>query len=45
MLMAINERGDVVVFAGDPALLEGDILHQLSCGPERMVSTLKPLLN
>ena len=40
---AINEKAMIVGFAGDPAFVEGDILHALS-GPRYMASrALKPL--
>lgn len=40
---AINERGDIVGFAGDPAFVEGDILHAFMWTREDGVRLLKPL--
>ena len=40
---AINQRGDVVGFAGDPAFVEGDILHALLWTREDGIRQLKPL--
>jgi probable HAF family extracellular repeat protein len=40
---AINQRGDVVGFAGDPAFVEGDILHAFMWTKEDGVRPLKPL--
>jgi probable HAF family extracellular repeat protein len=42
---AINQRGDVVGFAGDPAFLEGDILHAFMWTRDDGVRQLKPLPN
>jgi probable HAF family extracellular repeat protein len=42
---AINERGDVVGFAGDPAFVEGDILHAFIWTREDGIRHLKPLRN
>src|SRR6266478_5489659 len=40
---AINQRGDVVGFAGDPAFVEGDIIHAFMWTREDGVRQLKPL--
>ncbi|HEX3419911.1 MAG TPA: hypothetical protein VHT01_01645 [Candidatus Udaeobacter sp.] len=40
---AINQRGDVVGFAGDPAFVEGDILHAFMWTQEDGIRQLKPL--
>ena len=40
---AINQRGDVVGFAGDPAFVEGDILHAFMWTREDGIRHLKPL--
>ena len=40
---AINQRGDVVGFAGDPAFVEGDILHAFMWTRENGIRPLKPL--
>lgn len=40
---AINEDGDVVGFAGDPAFVEGDILHAFIWTRQRGIRELKPL--
>lgn len=40
---AINEQGDVVGFAGDPAFVEGDILHAFMWTKEDGIRPLKPL--
>jgi probable HAF family extracellular repeat protein len=40
---AINQRGDVVGFAGDPAFVEGDILHAFMWTREDGIRQLKPL--
>jgi probable HAF family extracellular repeat protein len=40
---AINQRGDVVGFAGDPAFVEGDILHAFMWTREDGIRALKPL--
>jgi probable HAF family extracellular repeat protein len=42
---AINQRGDVVGFAGDPAFVEGDILHAFMWTREDGIRALKPLRN
>ena len=42
---AINQRGDVVGFAGDPAFVEGDILHAFIWTREDGIRQLKPLPN
>jgi probable HAF family extracellular repeat protein len=42
---AINQRGDVVGFAGDPAFVEGDILHAFMWTREDGIRPLKPLPN
>jgi len=42
---AINQRGDVVGFAGDPAFVEGDILHAFMLTREDGIRQLKPLPN
>jgi probable HAF family extracellular repeat protein len=42
---AINQRGDVVGFAGDPAFVEGDIVHAFMWTREDGIRQLKPLLN
>ena len=40
---AINERGDIVGFAGDPAFVDGDILHAFMWTKEDGIRPLKPL--
>src|SRR5437773_3593821 len=40
---AINQRGDVVGFAGDPAFVEGDIVHAFMWTGEDGIRQLKPL--
>jgi probable HAF family extracellular repeat protein len=40
---AINQRGDIVGFAGDPAFVEGDILHAFMWTREDGIRRLKPL--
>ena len=40
---AINQRGDVVGFAGDPAFVEGDILHAFLWTRDDGIRQLKPL--
>ena len=40
---AINERGDVVGFAGDPAFVEGDILHAFVWTRHNRIQPLLPL--
>jgi probable HAF family extracellular repeat protein len=40
---AINQRGDVVGFAGDPAFVEGDVLHAFMWTREGGIRPLKPL--
>src|SRR4029450_8048650 len=40
---AINHRGDVVGFAGDPAFVEGDILHAFLWTRDDGIRQLKPL--
>ena len=42
---AINQRGDVVGFAGDPAFVEGDILHAFMWTRDDGIRHLKPLRN
>src|SRR6267142_1926095 len=42
---AINQRGDVVGFAGDPAFVDGDILHAFMWTREDGIRHLKPLRN
>ena len=42
---AINQRGDVVGFAGDPAFVEGNILHAFMWTREDGIRLLKPLRN
>jgi probable HAF family extracellular repeat protein len=42
---AINQRGDVVGFAGDPAFVEGDILHAFMWTREDGIRQLRPLPN
>jgi probable HAF family extracellular repeat protein len=42
---AINQRGDVVGFSGDPAFVEGDILHAFMWTREDGIRLLKPLPN
>jgi probable HAF family extracellular repeat protein len=42
---AINQRGDVVGFAGDPAFVEGDILHAFMWTRDDGIRQLKPLPN
>jgi len=41
--MVINQRGDVVGFAGDPAFVEGDILHAFMWTRDDGIRQLKPL--
>ena len=40
---AINQRGDIVGFAGDPAFVEGDIVHAFMWTKEDGIRHLKPL--
>src|SRR5438094_8070 len=40
---AINQQGDVVGFAGDPAFVEGDILHAFIWTKDNGIKALKPL--
>src|SRR5216110_619269 len=40
---AINQRGDVVGFAGDPAFVEGDVLHAFIWTKDNGIKVLKPL--
>jgi probable HAF family extracellular repeat protein len=40
---AINQRGDIVGFAGDPAFVEGDIVHAFMWTREDGIRHLKPL--
>src|SRR6266404_5534950 len=40
---AINQRGDVVGFAGDPAFVGGDILHAFIWTKDNGIKALKPL--
>jgi probable HAF family extracellular repeat protein len=40
---AINQRGDIVGFAGDPNFVEGDILHAFMWTREDGIRHLKPL--
>src|SRR2546429_3744282 len=42
---AINQRGDIVGFAGDPAFVEGDIVHAFIWTREDGIRHLKPLRN
>src|SRR6201993_3900903 len=42
---AINQRGDIVGFAGDPAFVEGDIVHAFIWTSEDGIRQLKPLPN
>ena len=42
---AINQRGDVVGFAGDPAFVEGNILHAFMWTRDDGIRLLKPLRN
>jgi probable HAF family extracellular repeat protein len=42
---AINQRGDVVGFAGDAAFVEGDIVHAFMWTREDGIRQLKPLPN
>ena len=42
---AINQRGDVVGFAGDPAFVEGDVLHAFMWTKDDGLRLLKPLPN
>src|SRR5438094_10131339 len=42
---AINQRGDIVGFAGNPAFVEGDILHAFIWTREDGIRHLKPLRN
>ena len=40
---AINQQGDVVGFAGDPAFVEGEILHAFIWTKDNGIKALKPL--
>ena len=40
---AINQRGDIIGFAGDPAFVEGDIVHAFMWTKEDGIRHLKPL--
>src|SRR5213082_1577959 len=40
---AINQHGDIVGFAGDPAFVEGDVLHAFVWTLEDVLRPLKPL--
>jgi probable HAF family extracellular repeat protein len=40
---AINQRGDIVGFAGDPAFVEGEILHAFKWTRDDGIRQLKPL--
>src|SRR5438477_52766 len=40
---AINQRGDIIGFAGDPAFVEGDILHAFIWTKDNGIQVLKPL--
>ena len=40
---AINQRGEIVGFAGDPAFVEGDVLHAFMWTREDGLRPLKPL--
>ena len=40
---AINQHGDVVGFAGDPAFVDGDVLHAFKWTREDGIRPLKPL--
>jgi probable HAF family extracellular repeat protein len=42
---AINQRGDIVGFAGDPAFFEGEILHAFKWTRDDGIRHLKPLPN
>src|SRR5881296_1659667 len=42
---SINQRGDVVGFAGDPAFVEGDVIHAFMWTREDGIRQLKPLPN
>src|SRR5213082_2578945 len=42
---AINQRGDVVGFVGDPAFVEGDVIHAFMWTREDGIRQLKPLPN
>jgi probable HAF family extracellular repeat protein len=42
---AINQRGDVVGFAGDPAFVEGDVVHAFMWTRQDGIRQLKPLPN
>jgi probable HAF family extracellular repeat protein len=42
---AINQHGDIVGFAGDPAFVEGDVLHAFMWTREDGIRQLKPLAN
>jgi probable HAF family extracellular repeat protein len=42
---AINQRGDVVGFAGDPSFVEGEVLHAFMWTREDGIRNLKPLPN
>jgi uncharacterized membrane protein len=42
---AINQRGDVVGFAGDPAFVDGEVLHAFMWTREDGIRQLKPLPN
>jgi len=40
---AINQRGDIIGFAGDPAFVEGDIVHAFMWTKDDSIRHLKPL--
>lgn len=42
---AINQRGDVVGFAGDPAFVDGEVLHAFMWTREDGIRQLRPLPN
>jgi len=42
---AINQRGDIVGFAGDPAFVEGEVLHAFKWTRDDGIRQLKPLPN
>jgi probable HAF family extracellular repeat protein len=42
---AINQRGDIVGFAGDPAFVEGEIVHAFMWTRDDGIRHLKPLRN
>jgi probable HAF family extracellular repeat protein len=42
---AINQRGDIVGFAGDPAFFEGEILHAFKWTRDDGIRQLRPLPN